>query len=58
MVRAILRVEPMEMKIETFTGRIHSADRFSGGCTKLFASSFFFFRTFAYLKDIENPVNP
>lgn len=57
MVRAILRVEPMEMKIETFTGRIHSADRFSGGCTKLFASSFFF-RTFAYLKDIENPVNP
>lgn len=25
MVRAILHVEPMEMKIETFTGRIHSA---------------------------------
>ena len=67
MVRAILHVEPMEMKIETFTGRIHSADRFSDGCTELFANSFFllFFFFFFFersrshiLKDIENPVNP
>lgn len=64
MVRAILHVEPMEMKIETFTGRIHSADRFSDGCTELFANSFFLLFFFfersrsRILKDIENPVNP
>lgn len=59
MVRAIFHVEPM--KIETFTGRIHSVDRFSDGCTELFANSFFFFFSNIHVgvsKRIENPVNP
>lgn len=51
MVRAILHVEPMEMKIETFTGRIHSADRFSDGCTELFALIPFFFFFFFFFRD-------
>lgn len=43
MVRAILHVEPMEMKIETFTGRIHSAGFLTDAQNYLQIPFFFFF---------------